>query len=228
MTTLRIPDLHVAVAGVGLDLTAFGSTTRLTVADLDRLGEGESVKVSDATAKRVAEVLGVKLGAITSAKGGPDLVPDGYDDGAAEVFDASPVARADGGWERSGPTREQIEDTDPTPPFERALREAEGFTSDHRAFVQEVFASATLPSSVTARELPAIAKGLLGAARDQLAAGDRDPMALLQAVVDEGPRACAKMAQQVIDLHAQRARMEVWRQEFLAKRKAQGFAEVPE
>lgn len=203
MPTLQIPDLAERSHAVGLDVAGFGGLAKLSHTELALLERGDAVRVSDATAARIGNLLGMKI---------PTLMGSLCEGDALAASDLD-VERDAPTVVRSEPTRVAVDEdsVDPTPPFERALNDvvdASGsrFNDDDRELLAAALHHAEVPSTVGPAALPALALEWLECARSFRDARDVDPMGLCAAMATDGSRAAKLMASRAIERAAAVAR----------------------
>ena len=205
MPTLRIANLAARAESAGLDVAGLGGLARLSHTEVALLGRGDAVRVSDATAHRIAALLGMTTAALLGSTDDDERDPSPGDDVEMER-DAPTVLRNE-------PTRVQDDEdnADVTPPFERALNDAvdasgSRFNDDDRELLAAALQHAEVPSTVGPAALPALALEWLERARSFRSVRDVDPMGLCAAMANEGSRVAKLMASRAIERSASVAR----------------------
>lgn len=204
MPTLRIDDLGSLAMTAGLDLDGLAGLAKLSHTELELLTRGDATKVSDATAKRLAGLLGVTVEALTGATFEPDAPAAAGDEGVHVELDAPVVERAQ---PARGPVVAPVDDddaVDPTPPFERALNQVVDadpgrYNDDDRELLAAALHHAEIPSTVTAAQMPALAREWLELARTFRGAREPVPGELLSQMAREGGRVASLMARRTIE-----------------------------
>lgn len=189
MGALRIPDLESRCEAAGLDLASFAGLAKLSATELALLARGDAVRVSDATSRRVAGLLGDTAGG---------------DEGPVVERDESEAPAAPAGRGPTLSTAEEEGEVDPTPPFERALNgvvdgDPGRYSDEDRELLAAALHHAEIPSTVTAAQLPALAKEWLECARTFRGAREPVPGELLATMGREGGRVASLMARRTIE-----------------------------
>ena len=204
MPTLHISNLAARAESAGLDVAGFGGIARLSHTDVALLERGDAIRVSDATANRIAALLGMSTAALLGSTD-DERDPSPGDD--AEMERDAPAGV------RSEPTRVQQDedDVEPTPPFERALNDVVDadpgrYNDEDRELLAAALHHAEIPSTVGPDALPALAREWLESARASRGAREPNPAELCLRVARDGGRVARLMARRTIERTASVAR----------------------
>lgn len=205
MATLRIDDLGGLASAAGLDLAGLGGLAKLSHTEIELLARGDATKVSDATAKRLAGLLGVSVEALTGSTFEPDAPSPASgpsDEGVHMEMDAPVVERAQAA--RAPAAVDDDDFVDPTPPFERALNQVVDadsgrYNDDDRELLAAALHHSEIPSTVGPAQLPGLAKEWLECARTFRGARELDPMEVCLAMSKDGGRVAQLMAKRTIE-----------------------------
>lgn len=193
MPAIRLP---AEALSTDVDHEGLAMSVRLTPHQITQLWRGETIDATDAPIKRLARALGCDVAAllVSSVSTANDSEASAANDDRDPVYDDGPVMAAEPS--AGAPTREPV---DMGAMLERSLAQlvadSEGrYTDEDAGLVVDVLSAGELPSSLTAREAPAFLTAWLEPASELRRLGRARPDLLLTRVVEDAPKAAAKMA----------------------------------
>ena len=193
MPAIRLP---AEARDAPVDVDGLAMSVRLTPHQIAQLWRGEVVTASDAPIERLARALGCDVAAllVSSASTANDSEASAANDDRDPVYDDGPVMAAEPSV--GAPAREPV---DMGAMLERSLAqlvaESDGrYTDEDAGLVVDMLSAGDLPSSLTAREVPAFLRAWLEPAQDLRRLGRAQPNMLLTRVIEDAPKAAAKMA----------------------------------
>lgn len=186
MPAIRLPAEALAA---DVDTEGLAMSVRLTPHQITQLWRGETIDASDAPIRKLAASLGCEVK--TLLVGANDTAAN---DDRDPVYDDGPVMAAEPSV--GAPAREPV---DMGAMLERSLAqlvaESDGrYTDEDAGLVVDMLSAGDLPSSLTAREVPAFLRAWLEPAQDLRRLGRAQPNMLLTRVIEDAPKAAAKMA----------------------------------